>query len=344
MTDLIIEIEETEGSNVWVDHRARFTNETGTPLVSAEPNVSGSAIADVYTLTFTDVTPGVSATVLVSASSRNPYNTDEGWIVDLDGETVYAGIIGGVDLVFSDDESFDFTWQAEVRVGLYFGRRREGQTSIARRIRARNDSLVTLSDAKASIKKRVKPFPKTGTVFERVKGFAAGATVKLVDGSVSPYVITVENKTGSGSGITADIKADGELLNVVSLADEDETEITSEELNVTDFYRVTDGDMTGFIFRLSQSILNTSVCNILIHDSSFSQTAPDVDGDPGDWGTTDVDFTEEGEDAGVITAGGVSAPIHARAVLPGGANSISNPFVLDIEVSASVADGAGWDA
>lgn len=347
---LIVEIEETSGSNVWVDMRSRFTNSTGTPLVSAVANESGQAIAGNYIVTFEDVTPGDVATVSVQTSSPdNPYKTSEerpAVEVQLDGETVYRNIIGGVGLIFNDDEDFDETWQFQIRIGYSFGPvaafgSSAGQATDPRKIRVRNDDEEEAAqNVRAVLSKHVKHFLKTGIVFEKVYDFASGATERNTSGQIQPYAVTVENKTGTGSGITADIKFDSELVNV---RDQDGNESTSEDLTVVDVYTIADGDLEGVVFQLSQSILNTATANILIFNSRFTQIAPDVGGAPGDWGTADVFITSEGEDEGVIAADSFSF-YHVRLLAPDGSTSKSNPYICDVQILAETSDSAGWGA
>jgi len=158
---LIIEIEETPGSGVWVDIRSRFTNSVGTPIVSADPNDICAGIAGDYTLSFEDVTPGDSATVKVQTSSPdNPYRDATGKSVDLDGATVYRNIVGGVDLVFSDDGDFDDTYEAEIRVGHSFGPvaafgATAGRPGDSRRIRVRNDDPEAARNVRAVVTKQI---------------------------------------------------------------------------------------------------------------------------------------------------------------------------------------------
>ena len=79
---------------------ARLTNITGAGVLSATDNDDGRAIADSYQLAFSAVSPGVSATVLVTTDAPdNPYNGLSHAVL-LNGSTVYSDIIGGVDLIF----------------------------------------------------------------------------------------------------------------------------------------------------------------------------------------------------------------------------------------------------
>lgn len=349
---LVDNIEETAGSDVWVESAARFTNSTGTPLVSATANDDGSAIAGVYTLTFDNVVPGVSADVSVAVTSpNNPWSTlaaqspkfGTTYTVDLDGSTEYDNIVPGVTLVFSDDVGFLDTWAAQVRVGRYAGQFQAfGVTSpgTGRRHRVENTGDGPGTSCVAQIATQAVLWPKNGTVFEFISPFADDAVEKQVDDKVSPYAVTVENKAGSGASITADIKFDGALVNV---ADEDGNVTTSEDLTVVNTYTVDDGDLEGLSFRLSQLILDSATANILIFENLHTQIAPDISGAAGTYGTDDVDLTEDGEAVGTITAGGF-AYYWEREWPQQGSNSISNPRPGNVRLRGEASESANWDA
>jgi hypothetical protein len=345
---LIVEIEEVEGSNTWVEMRSRLTNSPGTPVSAAVANDTGQAIAGTFTLQFSSVIAGTSATVKVLTSSPdNPYRDLAGRTVNLNNTTVYRDIIGGIDLKFSSSGSFANTWEAEIRIGHDFGAvaafgATAGQPTDSRKIRVRNDDEAEAArNVRAVIASHVKMFPTAGVVFAAVFDFAPGATEKITDGQVQPYQVTVENKTGSGAGITADIKVDGDLVNVRNKTTNDEG--TSEDMNVVDVYEIIDGDLEGVEFQLSQSILNTATANFLIFDSRFTQTAPDVGGAPGDWGTVEVLITSDGEDEGTIAPDGFGF-FHVRLLAPDGSISKSNPYICDVQVIGETASAAGWNS
>ena len=345
---LIVEIEEVAGSNTWVEMRSRLTNGPGTPVSAAIANDTGQAIAGNYTLQFSSVIAGTSATVKVLTSSPdNPYRDLTGRTVNLNNSTVYRDLIGGVDLKFSSSGSFSNMWEAEIRIGHSFGAvaafgSEAGQATDPRKIRVRNDDEAEAAqNVRAVIASHVKMFPTSGVVFAAVLDFAAAATEKITDGQVQPYAMTVENKAGSGAGITADIKVDGDLVNVRNKTTNDEG--TSEDLNVVDVYEITDGDLEGVEFQLSQAILNTATANILIFDSRFTQIAPDVGGAPGDWGTVEVLITSDGEDEGTIAASGFGF-FHVRMLAPDGSISKSNPYVADVQILAESSSAAGWNS
>lgn len=346
-------LEEEAGSDDWVESAARFDNLTGIPLVSAVANDDGSAIADTYTLTFENADPGVSADVHVACQSpNNPYSTEFAnspkfgtvYAVDLDGVTEYDNIVPGVTLVFDDDALFDDTWEAEVRVGRYAGEFPAFNTGApvpgtGRRHRVENTGSGPGINCKAQLVTLAVLYPKVGTVFEFISPFAEDAAEKQTDGKTAPYAVTVENKAGSGASITADIKFDGALVNV---ADESGNETTSEDLTVVDTYTVIDGDLEGLSFRLSQLILNSATANVLIFENLHTQIAPDISGAAGTYGTDDVDLTEDGEDAGTITAGGF-AYYWERTLVVQGSNSVSNPRPGSVRLYGEAAEAAGWE-
>lgn len=346
MAGLIAQIEETAGSDIWVAMASRFTNGTGTPIVSANPNDDGRAIADTYSLTFASVVAGVSANVSVTcASPNNPYNgTTTG--IALDGTTEYIDIIGGVTLIFSSSGSFANTWTAEIRVGHSFGAfeafaPNASVPSESRRIRIQNTGADSGENAFARLITRVRWFKKTGRVFVRVYPFAENAVEKLTSGVVSPYAFQVSNVTGSGASTTMDVTVDGLAVTVKNLTDL--TTGSSVGLNVVDYYQITTGDLTGVTFLLSENAVNSDIGNVLIFSPRFTQIAPDAGGAPGDWGVSDIALTEDGKAAGVITASGV-AYFHTRIVVPDGSNALSNPYICDPAIQGDATGGAGWTA
>lgn len=352
---LIVEIEEIQGSGVWVDMRARLTNIVGAPVALAVANDTGQAIAGAYTIIFhhtegdtapEDVEPGTSGNVFVLTSSPdNPYRNTTGRAVNLDGETVYRDLVGGLDITFSDDPGFSTNWVAEIRVGHSFGAvaaygTTAGLATDSRRIRVRNPDPDAAQNVRAVVTRHAKLFPTAGIVFEKLLDFAASAVEKITGGQVQPYSVTVENKTGSDETTTADIKFDGALVNVV---DQDGMAGTSAALTVVDTYTITDGDLEGVEFQLSQAITNGSTANILIFNSRFTQIAPDLGGAPGDWGTADVAITSDPEAEGTIAAGGFGF-FHVRVLAPSGSVSGSNPYICDAQIIAETSSPAGWDA
>lgn len=344
MAGLISAIEEVEGDAVFVPMSARFDNTLGTPLVSADANFSGEELADIYTLTFTSVIAETSATVHVSsASGNNPYDGRSKAIL-LDGTTVYGTVIGGTDLVFSDDAGFLGTWTAEIRTGHSFGSFNAfppdaGTASDPRQIQVENTGAANGTSCKARLLPVVKRYRKTGQVFARVKPFAESAVEKLTGSQIVPYAITVSGVSGSGGSKTMDVRVDTVAFNVINLTDS--TTGTSDDLNVVDFYRITSGDLEDVTFQLSENAVNSDAENLLIFEHRFSQIAPDVAGTPGSFDTTDVDLTESGQSTGTITPSGL-AYYWVRMLVPEGGNSDSNPFQCSVAIQGAAASPAGW--
>lgn len=345
MAGLLVEIEESAGSSVWVDMLSRFTNLTGTPLVSADANPSGQGIADVYQLTFASVVASTSATVKVQAASPdNPYTDQTGVSVALDGTTEYRDIIGGAALVFSASGSFTGSWTAEIRIGYSFGAQAgfgagASEPAVGRRIRVTNDDSDPAQAVTASLVRHAKLFETAGRIFEKIFEFAAGATESLTSGQVQPYHVSVANVTGSGGSKTMDLKVGGSTVNVENVTTPGSG--VSTGLNVTDIYRITSGGLTDLEFQLSQDATNSDTANVLIFNQRYTQIAPDAGGGPGDYDTVDVSITESGQAEGVITAGGHGF-FWVRSLVPDGAISGSNPYPMDVMLSAEQSSPAGW--
>lgn len=347
MPGLEAQIEETAGSTTFVAMGARFTNSTGTPLVSADANENGEAIADVYTLTFTSVIAGTSATVTVSAESpNNPYDGRVKTGVLLDDTTVYDDIIGGVDLVFDNSGSFTGSWAAEVRVGHPFGAFNAfppdaGTPSGSRQIQVENTGADDAQNCVARLIPVVKRYRITNHVFERLRPFAESAVEKLSGLQIAPYVITVSGVLGSGASKTMDFRVDGSAVDVINLTDQSTG--TSDDLNVVDFYRITSGNLEDVEFKLSQDAVSSNEENLLVFEHRFSQIAADVAGTPGSFGTADIDLTESGEATGTITPAG-TALFWVRVLVPDGGNAESNPYQCDVALEGSVSGSAGWSS
>jgi hypothetical protein len=346
MPGLIFEVESSPGANDWYAANNAFENNEGTPVVSVAETLSGALIPGTYTVTFTGSDPGVDATAEVSTADPNNPNDGNTATVDLDGATPSTNLIPGLSIIFDDDAGFDDTWEAVITVGHDFGTKANfgagaGSGSTGIRVRAHNTGDDTGSNCKAEVAPIAILVEKVGRIFDKVLTFADSAVEKLdVDDIVSPYAITVENKTGTLAAITADIKVDGALVDVINLTDD--TEGTSEDLTVVDRYRITDGDLQDIVFQLSQSILNTATANLLIFAAALIQIAADENGSPGTWGTADVVLTAAGEAAGVIPADDV-AYFWIRVLIPEGSlYSKSNPRPVPIRLYGEAAGSANW--
>jgi hypothetical protein len=329
---------------VWTTVSARLANQVGTPLVSATLVYEFRLIPDEYVLTFSDVVPGVSATVTVACSVPNPYNGTS-FSVDLDGVTEYDDIIPGLRLVFSDSGSFDDSWGLVVVAGLPLGVKNafppEAGQSTQFMVQVVNTGAAAGSDCKALLRPALKVVKKTGVVFADAKPFADQAVAKLTLGVVSPYVFSVSNVTGSGSSKEMDCAVDGLPFDVLNLTTEAET--TSEELNVVDWYRIISGDLTGTEFKLSEEALSGDFENVLVFEPEFITIAPFDNGAPGDFGQDDVPLTTQDELEGTIPAAG-EAFFYIDVRVTEFGNLKSNPYICSVAIEGSALSAAGWEA
>lgn len=338
-------------SAAWVDANTRLTNISGTPIVSAVFNGEGRAIADEYSLSFAAVVAGTSANVIVqSLSPNNPYRATKAIL--LDSATVYKDVIPGVSIVFSNNVGFTNGWSASIKLGEFLGTfdafgGDAGVPSDGVRHRIHNTGTGAVSAAKARLLPIVKWVKKTGTVFYQTKFFAEGATEKTAGGGSSrvvPYVLTISATAGAGAGKTCTVKFDGvtfpasSLRNLSTGVDQDGTGV---KCLTTTFYRVVLGVLTGLEFAIDPSAANGDTANVLIFSPRFTQIAPDVAGVEGAYDTVDVDLTQTGEATGVIQPDNY-AYYWRRVAVPNGGNAESNPYPIDVGLSATETGAAGW--
>lgn len=341
-------------SSAWVDAAVRLANGVGTPVLSAEDNGDGRAIADVYSLAFAAVIPGVSANVTVTSSSpNNPYSGVTTAIV-LDDTTVYDNIVPGVDLVFDNAAGFLNSWTATVSVGEFLGTfdafgGGAGVPSAGVRHRVENDGTGAVSASKAVILPIAKWVKKDGIVFDTVKTFADTAVEKQAGGGsaqIVPYVFSIASVVGAGAAKTCSVSVDGVEFPANSLQNLSTGVAQSGDLvkaiSPGAFYRVILGDLTGLEFAISANVANGDTANVLIFEPRFIQIAPDVAGVAGTYGTADVTLTQSGQAAGVVQPTGV-AYFWRRVLVPAGANAESNPYPGDVALKGTETGAAGWD-
>lgn len=337
---------------VWTDSDIRFTNSTGTPLVSAVANNDGRAISDAYVLAFTSVSAGVSADVTVTPSSpNNPYGGTT--TVLLDGATQYKDVIPGQTLVFSNAGGFTNSWAATVTVGEFLGvfdafGGSAGVPSAGVRHRVVNTGTGAVSAAKATLPPIAIWVKKIGLVFDTVRSFALGATEKQAGGGsnqVKPYVISISNVSGAGSAKTCSVSVDGVLFGADSLRNlstgASQNGNLVKAISPGAFYRVILGNLTGLEFAISANCSNGDTANVLIFNSRFIQIAPDSGGIAGAYDTVDVTLTQSGQAAGVIQPSQV-AYYWRRVLVPAGANAESNPYPGSVALQATESGAAGW--
>jgi len=341
MSGLVAKIELIPGSGTWVDRACGFTNQTGTPVFSAAANGLGEAIPGEYSLAFSSVVAGVSATVTVSASDTNIYNGRVVAGVLLDELSISSDVIPGIDLVF--DSSATNGNVADVRVGKDWGSLAAfppaaGTPGTPMRVQVVNTHPTDTIFLPAAT---LKPMPirkkKTGEVFARVRPFAPTAVQKFTGNKTMPYVLAVSGVTGVGALKVMDLTLDGApIATVTNLTDSSSSD--SSGLNVVDYYRAEDGDGQTIEFLLSENAVDGDFENLLIFAPRFLQLAPDVGGPaPGIWGSADVTLAAELAPAGV-------AYYWERPLVPDGGNSESNPYPMEVSLEGQVASSAGWDA
>lgn len=352
MAGLVAQIETTAGSNVWVE-MARFTNTNGTPIVSVEILDFFQLLPGTYQFTFANVVAETDADVSV-VCPLNPNRTrvsHPAVTVALDGVTVESSVIRGLGIVFSDSASFTNSWTATINIGIDQGSRPNfgsslGQSSNARKVRVENTGTDEALNCKARLLPKSKVWATSGEIFENVRIFSEDLVEKITSGQIEPYAITVSNVTGSGAAKTFDLLVDASLVDVVLLDDmgnPDGGEITSEDLTVVDWYRITSGDLTGLEFLLSQAAIVTDTANLLVFSVRFVRIAPDENGSAGTFGTTDVVLTEEDQPAGAIRAGGF-AFFHIDVVVTSSGVTRSNPYCCDVNLYAETGVEAGFSA
>lgn len=346
---LVARIEETINSGTFVDAELRQIAGTGTPLTSAAVSSAWTLMPDSYNLTFSSVVAGVSATVTVACTNPNNPNDSDNLggthAVDLDGVTEYTDIIRGLTLVFSDSGSFTNSWTVTLKCGRAYGVQPgfgsdASRTGTGQRIRVKNTFPDVVSTVTARILPAVFPWFKTGTVFADGRRHAEGATEKITGQAIEPYAITVSGVTGSGASKTMDWRVDGSPVDVQMIdADgfDDGAEVTSDGLNVTNFYRVVSGGPIGFTFKLSEDAANGDSCNIFIFEPRFIQIATSTNNLPGAYGVADVLVAE-------TLAFNAEADFWIRYLIPSGSIAESNPFVASPAIEALVAVALAWDA
>lgn len=338
---------------VWTATSVAGENTIGTPLVSAELNASGEEIADLYTLAVSGRTGGTGTVTVVANSANNPFDGRVKTGVNFDDTTTYDDIVPGVVIVFDNAGVNGDT--AEITVGSPYGSFDAsgigaGVPTAGVRHRVLNNGSADVTNASVRLLTQSIQVRITGQVFDQIGVFADGATEKTAGGGsdrVMPYALTISGVSGSGGAKIATLSVDGVALGAATILDVTTgTNVSGtglKALGSTYPYVVVSGPLTGLKFSIDPDCVNSDKANVLIFPSRYVQTAPDVAGVEGTYGTADVDLTEVGESTGVITASGV-AYFWARFVVPASANNESNPYPCDIALSASESSDAGWEA
>lgn len=337
-------------ASVWTDADVQGTNDTGTPVTSAVLTNDGQEISDTYGLAISGRS-GSTGTVTVSASTNNPYNGRVVTGVAMDDATEVTDVVPGVTIVFSSGTvNLD---AATIVVGDPYGAFDAsgvdaGVPTAGVRHRVVNTGTADVASATAKLLTQSIQVKKTGLVFDYIGPFAENAVEKTAGGGSSqiiPYALSVSAIAGSGPTKTCTLSVDGvafttdQILDLTTGVTQDGTLIKA--LGSSYPYRVVAGDLEGLEFSVDPNCANSNVANIMIFPSRYVQIASDTAGVEGTYGTTDVELTEAGQSAGVITPSGY-AYFWARYVVPSSANNESNPYPTNIALSASLSTSAGW--
>ena len=342
--------DQVQVGGVFTDSNVRAVNDTGTLLVSAASANTGEELADEYTLVLSSVSAGSGTITVTAASPNNPFGGRVVSSVLLDGTTARKDIVPGVSLTFTSGSSNGHS--STVFVGVALGTFdsagvEAGVPSAGVRHKVVNNGDTTVNGAKARLLTQAILVKKTGLVFSDIESFAVGATEKVAVGTArtSPYQISVSSTSGSGAGKVVNLLIDGAAFPSNSIRD-----LTTNALSngsslkavSPDYpYLVISGPLTGLQFSLNPAATTGDSANVLIFPSRYVQIAPDVSGAEGTYNVTDVNLTESGQSAGVITAGH-AAYYWVRVVVPQSAASESNPYPAMIALESVEAGSADW--
>ncbi len=335
-------------NTTWVNTNTRWANSVGTPIVSALYVEDGSAISDEFTLFFSSVVAGTSATATLSTkSANNPYN-GRSKTVTLDGTTPSTDLIPGLTLVFSASGSFTSSWVSLIKLGEYFGSYSPGDSPAGERHAALNSGSGRVTNAVASLRNVAVMVKITGKALAGIRRFAVGSTEKTTTVNsqlhTMPYALTIANTTGSGSSKVADLLIDGATLAAGAVLDlQTNTTSASTALKAlsTYFYRITSGPLTGLEFAIDAACANADKANVLIFPPRFLQIAPDVAGVAGTYGTSDVVLTQAGQAAGVILSG-AQGFYWVQLNIPYSASAQSNPYPSNLALVGNETFAAGF--
>lgn len=342
----------------WVSSAARRTNTVGTPIYSVADGATGEALADEYTLVFTVVVAGVSATVTVTASSpNNPYGGQApkvfAGVLLNNGVTTYKNVVPGVVLGFSNTTVNGNT--GKVFVGQYlqtfdaFGED-AGVPSDALRHQVVNTGTGPVQEAEAGLKTHSVLVRKIGNAILNAKPFAEGATEKE-DGATTqtlPYVLSISGVAGAGPAKTADLSVDGVLVPAAQLGDLNNAgaAVSGDNLKAVAGQRykfLAPHALAGLNFAIDPNCANGDTANIMIFYSRHVQITPELAGapDPDLWGTDPVPLTQAGQTEGTVQAAG-EAFYWSRIVVPDGASAQKNPHPANVALDATETGAAAW--
>jgi hypothetical protein len=314
-------------------------NTVGTPIATSALTYTGEAFGGRYTIAFSSVTPGTSATATLTTESSLHPRSGFSKTVALDG-TAETELIPGASLTFSNSGSFTNSWTGYVDLGDYAGVINAGTgAGTETKLAVVNTGTTVLSSCAIVVARpKVKLYRKTGTGpndgLESIKAYTTGATEYAPAGVTTRYVVSFANLNTAPTPDTIDVLVDGVLITTVQSVDEAGAPTSNSaglRRDGSSRYRVLSGGLTGTEFVIGSAAANAHVSNVTVWDSRHVQIAPDNSGSPGTWGTSNVTLTQSGKPAGEIHVAG-AAYFWWRPNVASGASSQKNPHPLDFYV------------
>lgn len=297
----------------------QFYNDIGSAVLYCYDEASGKAIADVYTLTFTNIV-GNTCTVLVdTANTRNPYrDTAVGKNITFDGSIISYNVIPGVGIKF--DSTIIISYSSRVSVGNYMsaagvveGILGEGiviagdSTDLSdstKRIGVKNNGDVSGAVCTVSV---FNGFYWTSTsgnkIFVKVKPHDDLTTAKT--SVAGTYTVSFANYV-AGSPDRVDVNINGSLT-VAGAQMDSATEYGSGDPGYTsgNFLPGLEFVMTSGI---GAGITSHSGVITVSNGRNFWQITQDISGsaDSSGWSNNDVTLTQPGQSTGNIAVAGTA--------------------------------------
>lgn len=312
-----IETDDANESSVQINHYNTLPTPgavTGDrPITAVVALNDGRAIAGVYYLTFTTLSPGVSGVCdITSSDTNNPY-VATGVAVTLDDSqtdpgtgTRHDAMIGGVGIYFSSGANFTTSWTVTVVVGGYFdsgaptqitsfGTIVAGSTSSQKKIGIINIGDAICEQSTLGIYPGIYFKNSSNTPIYKVKVTSKTATAGRYTISITNY--DVGNNWCDVSVARYSYNYSTNAYDTLESANT--LKVSNALCDSTTIYTTI---ITGVEITLSDTIGASSSGYVYIESASGAQISPDVSGSPGSWtSSSDVVLTEDG--------GGVSGRI-----------------------------------
>lgn len=351
----------------------RHSNTTGT-LLSATPTLDGSGreIGDEYTLTASAValgSPNTCTITVTCASALGPYHNDVYTGVVCDGATTRDDIIPGVVLTFSSSGSLANGWASKVYVGLWAGlitagnpagtrlswatgigtpgtgSVSPGEESFIAKIQLVNTGATVLTGCALKLYPRAKLVLKSGArAFNSIQVVNSSPTEKLSGDQIMPINFTFANLDTAATPDEIDVVMDGgAAFDVLDVDAGTTTTSTQLKMDGATRYQITEAgaNCLGVIFTLATTATNTSAENVLVFNVRHIQTALDVSGSPGTWGTSALTLTQSGEPSGNINPAG-AVNVWIKIDTSSLSSNKQNPFPADFAIEYNDTGEASW--